>query len=43
LVARGVTLQDALKVCVVPYFDSDGGDNSERYQVEQTIIMVCGA
>jgi len=43
LVARGVSLHDSLGVCVVPYFDNEGGDNSERYQVEQTIIMVVGA
>jgi cobaltochelatase CobS len=42
LVHEGASLHQALKVCVVPYFDKDGGDNSERFQVESMVVMVCG-
>lgn len=42
LVANKVSIKDALNVCVVPYYDDEGGNNSERTQCKATIGLVVG-
>ena len=37
LVADGFTLQEAAEVCIYPYFDNDGGLESERTYVKQLV------
>ena len=42
LIATGINITDALTATVVPSFDDDGGTNSERAQVLQSIQLICG-
>ena len=42
LVAGGMSTGKALTHTVVPIFDADGAESSERAQVLQTIQLVCG-
>ena len=42
LIAMGIPITDALTTTVVPSFDDDGGTNSERAQVLQSIQLICG-
>jgi MoxR-like ATPase len=42
LVAKGLSIHDALDITVVPVFDKEGGTNSEQSQVLQSIQLVCG-
>lgn len=37
LIADGFTLQEAAEVCIYPYFDNDGGLESERTYVKQLV------
>ena len=42
LCAVGVNIHDALDSTVVPLYDEEGQENSERTQVNQAIQLVCG-
>ena len=42
LVAGGLSTGQALTYTIVPNFDADGAESSERAQVLQTIQLVCG-
>lgn len=42
LIGAGINITDALTATVVPSFDDDGGTNSERAQVLQSIQLICG-
>lgn len=42
VVASGLGLNDALDITVVPTYDADGGSNSERAQVLQSIQLIIG-
>ena len=42
LVSQGVPLKTALDATIIPSFDDEGGTNSERSQVLQTIQLICG-
>jgi nitric oxide reductase NorQ protein len=42
LIAMGMTPGQAMNFTVVPKFDTEGGESSERAQVLQTIQLTCG-
>jgi nitric oxide reductase NorQ protein len=42
LVAAGIGIHSAMDVCVVVYYDDEGGQNSERSQVLLNVDNVCG-
>ena len=42
LMSSGIPMTEALDATVVPAFDSEGGTDSERAQVLQSIQMICG-
>ena len=42
LASQGVPLKTALESTVIPSFDDEGGTNSERSQVLQSIQLICG-
>ena len=42
LISQGVPLKTALECTVIPSFDDEGGTNSERSQVLQSVQLICG-
>jgi hypothetical protein len=42
LVQDGFTLGEAAEVCVYPFFDADGGLDSERTFIKQVVQKFCG-
>jgi hypothetical protein len=43
LLEDGFTLAEAAEVCIYPFFDEDGGVDSERTFMKQVVQKYCGA
>ena len=42
LLEDGFTLAEAAEVCIYPFFDEDGGVDSERTYMKQVVQKYCG-